>query len=323
MNKEFKRGIFLNEEIVQRFELIQPLRRGERFEVYKVRDLAVPGCPVRVLKIPVVDAVLRHENETKLLWEAQVLSVMDHPNIVRHIETGIAGDVPFLLTEYIDFITLRIKKWVAQQDNVLFALYIGYQLADAVAYVGSQTITGEHGRHLTHGELALHNLLITRESHLKIIDFEGSRLCPPVESLKIEIGIGDNTDAIFQYSSQAPEAHEHMDQLVDIYSVGALLYTFITGRLFKNALEHPGRRRRLEVRKPDPKYKDNPYAQAWYGLMLIIERALDTDRSARYQDAGTLRDEIANLVGMFGLQEVEQRSAKLLEVVEQSVSSGS
>lgn len=102
------------------------------------------------------------EYENRVKSEFSIASSLDHPNIVKSVRLCTQGRRWRQVMEYCsygDLYTLAHKKYMKSDDN----LCLFKQLLQGVAYLHSQGIA--------HRDIKLDNLLLTHDSHLKIIDF--------------------------------------------------------------------------------------------------------------------------------------------------------
>jgi len=95
----------------ERYKPIQKLGEGVSGTVYLGRDrLLGKKVAVKVLRTRDADALIQFQNE------ARTTSKLNHPNIVRVLDFGIASDgVPFMVIDYVDGRSLedyiKEKRW--------------------------------------------------------------------------------------------------------------------------------------------------------------------------------------------------------------------
>src|SRR5262249_32905208 len=87
------------------YRLLRHLGRGGFAEVYLGEHLYLKSeAALKVLRTSPKD-----EEMERFLKEAQTLVGLRHPNIVRVLEFGVAGDIPFLVTDYAPGGTVRYR----------------------------------------------------------------------------------------------------------------------------------------------------------------------------------------------------------------------
>ena len=99
--------------------------------------------------------------------EAREISALNHPNIARLIDGGLADDAPFLVLEYVDGEPLQ--RWCAEHHLDLEArLRLLLTVCDAVAHA--------HSRLVVHRDLKPSNILVDRDGQVKLLDFGIAKL---------------------------------------------------------------------------------------------------------------------------------------------------
>ncbi len=85
------------------YRLVRHLGRGAFAEVYLGEHLYLKSeAALKVLRTS-----LKDEEMERFLKEAQTLVGLRHPNIVRVLEFGVEGDIPFLVIDYAPGGTVR------------------------------------------------------------------------------------------------------------------------------------------------------------------------------------------------------------------------
>ncbi len=133
-----------------------------------------------------------------------ILSSLEHPNIVNTLATSRTDEFFILVQEYLSGGTLQDK--LAFQLNWQETLKIAKQICDAMIFA--------HNNHIIHGHLRPTNILFTPQGDVKLTDFS------------LQDDISDIETAHYYHLSE-----EERSQAADIYSVGVLLYQLFTGCL--------------------------------------------------------------------------------------------
>jgi tetratricopeptide (TPR) repeat protein len=248
--------------------------RDERLD----RDVALKILPKQVL---VTEAARRQFRR-----EALSLARITDPHVAMAFDFGQDNEINYLVTEYVPGMTLDAK-------------LAGRPLAEAeVLQLGKQLASGLEAAHkegVIHRDLKPSNLKITPDGRLKILDFGLAYM------LRTETEVTETAPLTETYSDagtlpyMGPEqvkGHKP-DERADLWSAGVVLYEMSTGkhpfrdamgaRLIAAILEQP----------PEPPRVANPKISE--GLERVILRALQKDPRERYQSAGDLRIDIANL----------------------------
>lgn len=164
--------------------------------------------------------------------EVKTAAQFAHPNIVTSYDSDQAGDLHLLVMEYVDGVDL--SQMVKDQGAL--------SIAEACDYI-RQAATGlqhAHKRNMVHRDIKPHNLMVTAEGIVKILDFGLALLAP--ESISSHDAVGPRADLTvagaimgtpdFISPEQAHDARR-VDIRSDIYSLGATLYYLQGERSFK------------------------------------------------------------------------------------------
>lgn len=201
--------------------------------------------------------------------EARALARLDHPNIVRVHDSGVADGLHFLVLEFVDGATLR-QVMDAGGLAPPEALAIVPQICHALQYA--------HDQGVVHRDIKPENVLLDRSGTVKIADFGLAKLVG-------RAGPGDGLTTTGQvmgtWHYMAPEqvrTPADVDHRADIYSLGVVFYEMLTGQLPVGHFRPPSEARALDAR-----------------LDAVVLRALERERELRYQRAEEFRTEIDRL----------------------------
>jgi serine/threonine protein kinase len=230
-----------------RYELLQLVGRGGMATVYKARDLyrtrlGVADCFVAIKVVQPhpsrpgsVDALGRE------FHNAQRLS---HPNVVNVYDIDHEGDASFYSMELLE--GERLNQLVQRAGGRLprrYALAIIRDIGAAIAHA--------HSRGVVHADLKPHNIMITHDGHVRVLDF-GSGIVRPGEPWISEMSPGGNY-------RQATPAYASCEQLQgwcadprdDIYALACLAYQLLAGKHpFDQRSALVARGRRMRARRP-------------------------------------------------------------------------
>jgi serine/threonine protein kinase len=142
------------------FEIVELLGRGGMGEVWRAhdvrlkRDVAIKVLPVGLARDP--DRIARFERE------ARAASALNHPNIVSVHDIGCDNGTYWIATELVSGNTLR-RMIEAGPLHAPKAIEIATQVAAGLA--------AAHSAGLVHRDLKPENIMVTRDGHVKILDF--------------------------------------------------------------------------------------------------------------------------------------------------------
>jgi serine/threonine-protein kinase len=271
------------------YEIVAPIGAGGMGEVYRARDVKL-GRDV-ALKILPAGVAQDRDRATRFIREAQILAALNHPHIgaIYGLEEACPDDdhglVQFLLLEFVDGETLaaRIDRMRSKGTGLPLdqALTIARQIAEAV---GTAHDTG-----VIHRDLKPDNVMIRRDSIVKVLDFGLAKLTEP--------GVPDNlTDAgtidrgatapgtvmgTARYMSPEQARGEEVDARSDIFSLGIIVYEMVAGRSPFSGTSGLDAVSGILKSEPPPLRAVAPHAPA--ELQRIVNKALRKDRDERYQ----------------------------------------
>lgn len=148
--------------------------------------------------------------------EAQLSSSLDHPNIVRLFTSGVDGELPYLVYEFVFGQTL--KDFVADANRLApaQALPLARQLLEGLAHA--------HALSIVHRDLKPANILVDAEGALKIADYGiGS-------SLVVEWALTRTGTLMGTPAYMSPEQWSATTTIAtDVYSAGVVVQEMLTG----------------------------------------------------------------------------------------------
>ncbi|HMJ56399.1 MAG TPA: serine/threonine-protein kinase [Polyangiaceae bacterium] len=154
-----------------------------------------------------------------LAREAELLSKLDHENLLEVYDFVRTDAALWLVLEYVDGVSLAEILTKTEHLTVAAALAVGVELARALSHA--------HERGVIHRDIKPANVLISKRGEVKLIDFgiahDGTA---PSSPELIEAGSTFGTPA---YMSPEQILGEPLDARSDIFSLGVVLYQIIAG----------------------------------------------------------------------------------------------
>ena len=207
------------------YEIVAKIGAGGMGEVYRARDdrlkrdVAIKVLPASVSTDP--DRLRRFEKE------AQAASALNHPNIMAVFDIGSHDGTPYIVSELLDGQTLR--------ERLAAGRLPPRKAADYAAQI-ARGLSAAHAKGIVHRDLKPENVFVSREEHVKILDFGLAKLTQPEEgggtnvptaSAATEPGVVLGTLA---YMSPEQVKGQALDARSDIFSFGAILYEMLSGK---------------------------------------------------------------------------------------------
>jgi len=200
------------------------VREGSMSTIVKARDQETGRVvAVKVHKPEARKAVEKLESQYRDFTEGQITAAFDHPNVVKCYDHGKLGDVPYLVLEYLEGVTLGSLMAGDSQRLEGQRLSFVRQAAAALEHV--------HSRRFVHHDFCPKNLFVTNENQVKLIDFG---LATPLLDRPTA---GTRMGTI---ETLAPEVlrREPCDYRVDVFAWGVVAYQVLSGHWPFESPEH-------------------------------------------------------------------------------------
>src|SRR5215471_14613559 len=205
------------------YEIIAPIGAGGMGAVYRARDARLD----REVAIKVLADSLIKDDAALARFEREAVSVakLSHPNILSIFEFAHDAGVAFVVMELVDGETLRARLErgpIPVRKAVAYALQIAKGLGAA------------HARGIVHRDLKPENVMITRDDHVKILDFGLAKPISGTEGSQQQTHLADTTPGtvLGTFGYMAPEQVRGLavDNRADTFALGAVLYEMLSGQ---------------------------------------------------------------------------------------------
>ena len=215
------RGKILEGRQIGSYRILHQLGRGGMGTVYlaeRADEQYRKRVAIKLLKPGEDDSQLvrRFSNER------QMLAVLDHPNIVKLLDAGVADDgTPYFVMDYIE--GQPIDEFCQTRGlSIPERLTLFRQVCAAVHYA--------HRNLVVHRDLKPSNILVTPDGVPKLLDFGIAKLLLP-EYGSMAIGLTRSMQPMTpEYASPEQMSGQPITTSSDVYSLGVLLYRLIAGR---------------------------------------------------------------------------------------------
>ncbi|MCP4154994.1 MAG: protein kinase [bacterium] len=273
--KKYKEMELVQENSAKRYRIIKKAGEGGMGVVYRAEDTVLQ----RVVALKVLNKSFLKDKRSLERFHAEARSTasLSHSNIVTVYDVGQIDDDYFISMEFIEgenFMEIIRKKKGFSVPQVLF---IAIKLLKALDY--------SHKKGIIHRDIKPHNIMITRNKEIKIMDFGLAVIRG--ENKKGETGVITGTP---YYMSPEQIQGVKIDHRTDIYSAGATIFHLITGKVpFKG--ENVFYQHLFEAVPPITNYrKDVPPR-----LIAIVEKCMAKKREERYQSAQEILNDIKTI----------------------------
>ena len=254
-----------------RYQILTELGRGAMGVVYKARDPKINRV-VAVKTISLAGQSPEEESEyrERFFREAEAAGRLSHPGIVTIFDIGEEPDThaPYIVMEFVGGQSLdKLLSRDGHKLPVEAALQLTLELAEALDCA--------HGQGVVHRDLKPANILLTEDGRAKIADFGVAKLNLANHTLA---GRALGTPA---YMSPEQLNGENVDGRSDLFSLGVVLYTVLTG--YRPFQGNSAITVSFKVVNRDPIAATLLNTELSPGLDYIIERAMAKDPAERYQ----------------------------------------
>lgn len=259
------------------YRIVEKIGEGGMGVVYRAEDQVLHrDVAIKVLRIDPernLSSEKIQEIQRRFQREAQAAARLNHPNIVSVYQVGSSGNQPYMVMEY-----LKGRSLVDVMDEetpVTDVLKAMIQVCGALHYAHSQGVI--------HRDVKPDNIVLGEDGRVKITDFGIARLDEP-DGLQTRTGVMLGSPAYC-----APEQlkdFRHVDGRADIFSVGVVLYQWLTRRFPFEGDAATEIISKILTNEPIPPRLLNPEIPP--ELEAVILKALAKEPSQRYQTAAEL-----------------------------------
>ena len=277
-------------QTVSHYRVLEALGAGGMGVVYKAEDVKLG----RMVALKFLPGDRTHDRATtdRFLREARAASSLNHPHICTIYEVDEHEGSPFLAMELLEGRTLD-RRIDGRPLEIGTLLRLAQQIADG--------LDAAHTRGVLHRDIKPANIFVTDRDQAKLLDFglaklthdaldAGSASQQPTALLTTRQGTAMGTVA---YMSPEQARGEELDARSDVFSFGVVLYEMATGhQTFQGsttALVFDA------ILNRDPRAPIELNANVPLALERVIARALDKDRTTRYQSVAEMRDELQRI----------------------------
>ena len=291
-------------DTISHYNVLGELGRGGMGVVYKAADTKLDRTVA--LKVLPPHTLTTADDRARFYREARSAASLHHPHIATVFEIDEEDGQPFIAMEFVDGQSLQSRIAVGPLP-LKEAVSIASQVADG--------LKAAHAANIVHRDIKSANVMLTREGKAKILDFGLAKTAASTKLTQMGSTLGT-----VAYMSPQQARGEEVDYRTDLWSLGAVLYELISGKLpfpgdFEQAVVY-------SILNEEPKPLTAVRTGVPMGLEWIVSKLLAKDPDDRYQSAADLLVDLRTVdLSSPGLSRVKPLSGVLPEAVARPSSS--
>ncbi|MFO0757070.1 MAG: serine/threonine-protein kinase [Byssovorax sp.] len=212
--------------------MLKRLASGGMAEVFVAESAGIEGFRKQVAIKRVLPQLSKKEQFIAMfLDEARLSAHLSHSNVVSVFDIGVGDGTYFIVMEYVDGADLKAviehRKKIGRTLPVEAAVFIAAKMCQGLAYAHELANDGKHLQ-IVHRDITPANVLITKYGEVKIVDFGLAKASSQLAESDAGVIKGK-----FGYLAPETVLEQGVDQRVDIFAVGIILWEMLAGkRLF-------------------------------------------------------------------------------------------
>ncbi len=273
-----------------KYQLIEKIATGGMAEVYKAKSYGVAGFE----KLLVIKKILPHlsrnpEFVRMFINEAKIAVSLNHANVVQVYDLGVVDKDYYMAMEFIHGHDLMRVIKLGRKTRRFLPIPTGVHIISEVArgldYAHTLCDPGGRPLNVVHQDVSPHNILISYEGDVKLVDFGIARVGEVAEE-----EAGKMAGGKFAYMAPEQAVGQSVDSRSDIFAAGIILYELITGQRLYAGKDRKEKMRMVRNAEIPPPRAVNPEIPG--RLEEILLKALAREVEDRYQRARDFQEDL-------------------------------
>ena len=279
---------------VSHYLILDKLGEGGMGIVYKAQDLRLE----RLVALKFLPASLDTGTTARQRFvnEARAASSLNHPNVAVVYDVGEADSHSFIAMELVEGESLK---------DLLRGERLTIERVQALAAQIAEGLHAAHAKGIVHRDIKPENILLTRDGHVKIMDFGIAKLGGGQDLTQTGTTLGT-----IAYMSPEQLLADRVDQRSDLWSLGVVLYEMLSR-------ETPFRRNReaaiiYEILNRDPTPIEVLRPDTPLHLRTLIHQLLQKDPGQRPASAAEVATVLRGAMASTASHEIPAKSIAVL-----------
>lgn len=244
---------------------------------------AVHQHNARRVAIKVLNSTFARDPEVRerFYQEAYAANRVMHPGTVAALDDGVLSDgTPFLVMEILE--GRDLEKCLNDSAGTLAEIDLLRIMTELLSI-----LEAAHDAGILHRDIKPENIFCTTDGKVKLLDFGIAKITDSRRTHQTQCGSTIGTPA-FMPPEQARGRWDELDARSDLWSVGATMFTLLSGRMVHERDTVNEQLLSAMTERPMSLYSVAPHVSA--DVIAIVDRALQFEQSKRYASAAEMRE---------------------------------
>jgi len=281
--------------LASRYLIVRRIGEGGMGAVYEAKHTII-GKRVAV-KVLLEKFLAKSDFVARLLQEARLASAIGHEHIVDVTDFGTTDDGrAFVVMEFLEGEALSQLVMREAPLPVERALRLARQVASA--------LSAAHAKGIVHRDVKPENVYLVRRADadfVKVVDFGISKAVKQGQGEDAPDYRLTNTGLLLgtplYMSPEQARGEEDLDQRVDVWALGVMLYECLTGEVPFRANNYLGIISQVLTHEAIPPSRLRPELGISVAVETVVMRAMEKDRSRRYPTMVDVEADLDRLLG--------------------------